>query len=116
MNEMKVLRRELECLNAGTGRRYPAQVKDRMFRLATDALAAGRGIQSVSTEIGVPLGTLRRFMRGGNASGLHRAGGFVPVRVSVGPTPSLLVVVTNDGHRVEGASVENAVAILRGLR
>lgn len=115
MSEVRALREELARLHRGRGVRYTPAMRERITRVAKAQRAAGRGFQSIGKELGIPHETVRRFLtmtKDGSACSMTPA--FRPVAVE--PTRAALVLVTADGHRVEGAAVADVVAIIRGLR
>ncbi len=74
--------------------------------------ASGRPLAEIADSLGVPVGTLRRWLW------LSRpARGFRPVAVAdpVLKNGNDLVLTTSRGHRVEGLDLEGVIALLSAL-
>lgn len=107
--EIHRLRLALGRLERGRGKRYSAELKQRVAAAAIELRRKGQGWQSIGRLLGIPHETVRRF-----ADGAGRAA-FVPVVVAE-PKSSGLTLVTPEGVRVEGLSVAEVAEILRRLR
>lgn len=104
----------------------PADVHRRAALYAQTRNDAGETWTAIAVRLGVSYTDLRRWMRvrrreqAANRRQLRKAGEFVqvevfpPARAAQAP-PSSIRLITPLGYQVEGLSVHDAVALLRGL-
>jgi hypothetical protein len=103
------LRGALARRERGRGKRYTANLKQRIAAAATALRERGQGWQAIGRFLGIPHETVRRF------AGASEGSAFVPVEV-VGTVSGGLSLVSPDGYRVEGLAAADAAEILRRLR
>ena len=123
MRKIARLRRRIEEVGPrGRGARIPEDLREEIGAYARERVAEGGRIREIASEVGVSRESVRRWMslprrrRARLESGDdHTAAEVVPVSVVCAETPDTLVVVTTDGHRVEGLNVTGAAALLRAL-
>ena len=110
----------------GTGKRYPAPLREFAVEHAKQELANGRAMAAVARSLGVPGQTLTYWL----ARSGPKSPSVVSVRIrpserearSTAPLPSSLttrtgiVVMTADGYRIAVGSVGEAAALVRALR
>ncbi len=102
-DEIGKLRAALARLERGNGRRYSADMRKRIRRVALGMYNAGTGWQRIGATLGIPHETVRRLCRAD-------AGAFVAVDVARdSDRVRTLTVVTPDGYRVEGLDVAGEV-------
>jgi len=102
-----------ELRRQGGGRwRTPPGLRDEIVGWARKQQAAGRGLGTIALAIGLGESTLGKWLAPADGAGELR-----PVRVSADAAVirSSLVVVTPEGYRLEGLSLEEAVDVLRRL-
>ncbi|HEX3595379.1 MAG TPA: hypothetical protein VHU80_09765 [Polyangiaceae bacterium] len=112
VRQVSSLRAALASHAAGRGKRYPAAVKARIITLAQSRRREGRSWVQISGEVGVGFETLRRWCLAG---GTKPSRAMVPVRVVPEDGARTVSVVSPSGHRVEGLTLQEAVAVLRAL-
>jgi len=108
-------RAKLDDLRRRGGKRWrtPPGLRDEIAVWARKRRAEGEVVASIAAAIGLSETTLAKWLGAGGGPGELR-----PVRVTAagaGPRRSGLVVVTPDGYRLEGLSVDDAVDVLRRL-
>ncbi len=99
------LMRSLDRLEQGVGRRYPPDVRRQVVAWVACERAAGRCWGALSDELGIPVSTLVRW------SSRPRA---LPVVVETprSPSASMVSMVSPSGWRIEGVTLEQALALL----
>jgi hypothetical protein len=107
-------RAKLDDLRRRGGKRWrtPPGLRDEIAVWARKQRAEGEVVGSIAAAIGLSETTLAKWLAGGGPGELR------PVRVTAavaGVRHSGLVVVTPDGYRLEGLSVDDAVDVLRRL-
>ena len=105
------LRRALLAHRPARGKLYAPEVQSAVVEFAQGRRGEGASWQQIATELGLRFETVRRWCSGG--SGEH-----VLKRVEVvddGGTPPSLRVVSPSGHRLEGLTLADAIAVLRAL-
>lgn len=95
--------RSLGRVERGVGRRYPAEVQRQVVAWVSGERAVGRGWAALSDELGIPVSTLVRW------TSRFRA---VPVYVQSPPSSATVSMVSPSGWRIEGVSLEQALALL----
>jgi hypothetical protein len=111
--ELRELRRDLGAIPRGRGRRIPAALRARVITWTAARRTRGAGWRELARELGVPAGTLTRWLAPGPAQAPQVA--LRPVAVLDAPARSPLTVVAPSGLRVEGVTLADVIAILRGL-
>ncbi len=119
------IRARVDATAEGKGprqRRYAPEVKAAAVAYARGQQAEGRGLASVADELGLSDQTLRTWLDQAEASA--KTGAVLrPVVVKPSPAPEARpaeqcrpTLVTPDGFRVEGLSLEQLGTLLRDLR
>src|SRR5271154_6897626 len=106
------LRSALGEHTAGRGKRYDAELKSRVVAFAHAQRGEGRSWAQVATELGLRFETLRRWCVKRSPS-LPRA--MRRVEIVAEGAPRELTVVSLSGLRIEGLTLEDAVALLRAV-
>jgi hypothetical protein len=108
-----LLRDEVGAHEPGRGRRYSAALRARIVDLVRERRGQGVSWSQLSEQVGVPLDTLRRWCVGETGAVNSR---MRRVQVVAERKPAGIVnVVCASGHRVEGLTLEQAIALLRAL-
>jgi hypothetical protein len=107
--DIQKLRAALARRERGRGKRYSANLKQRIVEAAGVLRRRGQGWQTIGRFFGIPHQTVRRLAGGSTAPA------FVPVEV-VGTAIGGLLLVSPDGYRVEGLGAAEVAEILRRLR
>jgi transposase len=121
--DLRWIRKELEEFGErGPGFRYPEAFRKRVARYADRRLGKASA-SALAREIGIPWVTIRRWCLQQDTArkkeGTSTPTSMIPVRVTetkpIAETPSEggVSVVTPDGWRVEGLSVDEACQVLR---
>lgn len=108
----------------GTGKRYPARLREFAVSYARREQGRGRAVSAVAKQLGVPAQTLSYWL--GHAA-KPKASSVVAVRVRpssrpsdgadvVSKPPSSVVVMTPEGYRIAVGHVDEAAALVRALR
>jgi hypothetical protein len=106
-------RARLDELKRGGGKRWraPTGLRDEIVVWARKRRAEGLVVGSIASAIGLSETTLSKWLSPGGGPGELR-----PVRVTADVAiGGRLVVVTPEGYRLEGLSVDEAVDVLRRL-
>jgi transposase-like protein len=113
--EAAVLRRELERVEKGRGRRYPEQLRKRVVAWSLARHESGESWEQITRELGRRGDTIRRWCtERPDPSSSSRA--MVPVRVVPDAhSGRALTVVSPAGFRVDGLTLAEAAALLREL-
>lgn len=104
-----------------TAIRYPAAFQATALALARPRLGRGQSIARVARELGLPSQALGRWLGRPPTPGPTPSGVVRPVAVTPEPTAATpraatrLVLLTPQGHRVEGLDREGLIAVLRAL-
>jgi hypothetical protein len=94
------------------GKRYDPGLKSRLVELAQTRRKEGASWNQISMETGLCYETVRRWCMATKPTGAHA---MVPVRVVSDRSEHAVVVTSPSGHRIEGLSLDEAVAVLRAL-
>ena len=120
--EIARFRREVEGLlgvRPGPGARYPEVLRQVAVGVALAELRDGVRLGSVAADLGVGVGTLRRWVEATpQVEGTLRAVEVVEDRAAVSGEASRtegLVLVTASGHRVEGLGLAEVAQLLESL-
>lgn len=105
---LRDLRRELAA-QRGPGVYYPEPLRERAARWARQQLAAGATAAAVATSLGIGRDTLRRWLATPTTTAL------VPVEIIDEPSAAEVTVVSPNGFRISGLTVDEAIAVLRRL-
>lgn len=111
--ETKHLRREVERLGAPVrGRRFPEDLKRRLVAAVSQLRGQGLGWIAIGDALGIAGETARRWH-----DQAPSAAAIVPVEVVDDEEVfEGVAVVSPEGYRVEGLTVQEAAALLRALR
>ena len=114
--EFERLRRALAHIERGRGRRYPEALRERIARWAGVRRQRGARWRQLSSELGISAESLRRW----GALEVPRTSMLVPVEVVAEAGAEIaadrpLRLVTRAGHRIEGLSIADAIALVRVL-
>lgn len=112
VRQVSSLRAALATHEPGRGKRYPAELKARIIELAQAHRREGASWVRIGADIGIAFETLRRWCL---AAEVKPPRAMVPVRVVADRNERTLSVVSAGGHRVEGLTLQEAVAVLRAL-
>jgi hypothetical protein len=116
-SDARVLRHEVEQRERGVGRRYPADLRQRITAYARARRADGASWATIASEIGGPPSqTLMRWCA--DDVEVESAGALVPVEIIAPMTPApaaVIAIVSPTGWRLEGLELADAVALLRAL-
>ena len=106
------LRAALASHEPARGKRYSPALKARILEFAQ--LRRGEGVSwaDIAGDIGIAFETLRRWSM---AATPKRSRAMVPVRVVADRAERTVIVVSAGGHRIEGLTLDEAVAVLRAL-
>ncbi len=110
--EARRLRQELAARERGRGKRYERALRDRVIVFAKHRRAGGRSWAAVATELGARYETIRRWCEG-RPPRRSTALALRPVEVVAERVTTRLAVVSRSGLRVEGATLDEVLAILR---
>jgi DNA invertase Pin-like site-specific DNA recombinase len=106
------LRRALLAHRPGRGKLYAPEVQAAVVEFARGRRVDGASWKQIATELGLRFETVRRWCTSeGSGRPLKR----VEVVDEVDAGGSRLSVVCPSGHRLEGLTVRDAVAVLRAL-
>jgi hypothetical protein len=110
--ELRELRDRLAAVPRGRGRRFPAPLRARAGAWVTARRARGAEWRALSCALGVPAETLRQWTA---AEPPARAVALRAVTVIEESPRRAVTVVAPSGLRIEGITLADAIAILRGL-
>lgn len=111
--QLRDLRRRLDAVPRGRGRRFPAPLRERVVAWVMAQRARGVGWRELSHELGVPARTLEHWaaLRPEQAHGVALR----PVDVIDEPPCRTVTVVAPRGLRIEGVTIADVIALLQGL-
>jgi transposase-like protein len=110
--ELQVLRRQLDTIPRGRGRRIPTALRERITVWATTRRAQGAWWSELARHLGIPAQTLMRWAA---ASRSGRSLSLRPVEVLEAEPVRTMSIVSPSGLRVEGLTIGDVITILRGL-
>jgi hypothetical protein len=106
------LRRALLAHRPGRGKLYEPKLQSAVVEFAQKRRSEGASWKQIATELGLRFETVRRWcMSAGSARLLKR----VEVVGDAVEGSDGLCIVCPSGHRLEGLSVQAAIAVLRAL-
>jgi hypothetical protein len=105
------LRRALLAHHPARGKRYSPDVQSAVVEFAQRRRADGASWQQIAAELGMQFETVRRWCTGTSGRQFKRVEVVDGIR---GESPSLRIV-SPSGHRLEGLTLEEAIATLRAL-
>jgi transposase-like protein len=111
--ELRDLRHHLGAIPRGRGRRFPAALRERVIAWTAARRTRGAGWRELARELGVPAGTLQRWLTPRPERAPPVA--LRPVAVTDEPARQPLTIVAPSGLRLEGVTIADVIAILRGL-
>lgn len=114
------LRRTLKERGGARGKRFEPALKARVIRFAEQRRREGASWMTITTELGACFETLRRWCGASSGSAPAAPASMLPVTVVADAIDATveratMKLVTPNGFRVEGASVEEIVALVRAL-
>jgi hypothetical protein len=112
--EGRRLKRQLAAQERGRGKRYDGALRERVVMFAKHRRSEGRSWAEIATELGVAFETVRRWCLG-RRQARETALALRPVEVAAVHERSVLAVVAPSGLRVEGATVDEVIAIVRAV-
>lgn len=110
--EARRLRQELAAQERGRGKRYDRTLRDRVVVFAKHRRGEGRSWAAIATELGARYETIRHWCEG-RPPPRSTALALRPVEVVAERVTTPLAVVSRSGLRVEGATLDEVIAILR---
>ncbi len=116
MGGIKEIKAEIEAHRATGAFRYPPELREKVMRWVGAARERGMTCADIEASVDIKWMTLSRWSgsTGSSASAASpRTTELLPVEV-VGD--SALSLVNPSGYRIEGLSLSDAIAILRGIR
>lgn len=112
--EARRLREHLAAQERGRGKRYDRALRERIVAFAELRRAEGRSWAATAKELGARFETVRRWCRGRRAAtATTSALALRRVEVVADRAATPLAVVSRGGLRVEGATLDEVIAILR---
>lgn len=106
-HELARLKRELSRHDAARGIRYDPELKRQAITFAKEQRRSGASWASIADDLGLNFETVRRW--GETARSLR------PVEIVAEPVSSGVSIVSASGFRLEGLSLEQAIATMRAL-
>ncbi len=109
--ELRDLQRALATFRKRRTTRYPAALRERITAWVTARRGCGDWWPEIAEPLGIPAPTLARWV----ASRVASAAAMLPVDVIDAPPVGTVTLVAPSGLRIEGVTIDTAIAILRGL-
>ncbi len=116
--QVRQLRAQIRRVQQGrppTAVRYPSAIRRKVTALARRRQAEGADVTPIAREIGVAPWTLALWLRTPRAAVLRAVDVVSDAPRETGSAGSGLVVITQQGLRIEGLDREALVAVLRAL-
>jgi hypothetical protein len=110
--EARRLRQELAAQERGRGKRYDRALLERVVVFAKQRRTEGRSWAAIATELGARYETIRRWCEGRPAP-RSTALALRPVEIVAERVTTPLSVVSPSGLRVQGATLDEVITILR---
>jgi len=95
--------------------RYPAAFRAAAVALAGPRLERGGSIARVARDLGLPIQSLGRWVRPPTLATPLRPVAVTAERETAPRPPAGLVLLTPQGHRIEGLDRDGLIAVLRAL-
>lgn len=117
-DDVRRIRRDIARLQQDrhpTAVRYPVALRQKVIALARRRQARGVGIAALARELGLAEWTMSLWLRKTSVP-ILRAVEIAPAPAPLAPTVATPVLITPQGVRIEGATVETLAALLRALR
>lgn len=116
-DDVRRIRRDIARLQQDrhpTAVRYPVALRQKVLAFARRRQARGVGIAALARELGLAEWTVSLWLRKTSVPILRA----VEVAPATAPAPTVAtpVLITPQGVRIEGATVETLAALLRALR
>lgn len=110
--ELRALRRKLDSIPRGRGRRIPVELRTQVMAWVAKQRKRGDSWSDLVRQTGVSLLTLQRW----SSRPAPRAVMLRRVEVAeAAPAERTVTLVSPTGIRIEGITIAEAIAILRGL-
>ena len=110
--ELRELRRRLDSIPRGRGRRIPIELRARVATWVAKHRKRGDSWSELVRKTGVSMLALQRW----SSSPVRRAVLFRRVEVAeAAPAERTVTLVSPTGIRIEGVTIADVIAILRGL-
>jgi hypothetical protein len=117
-DDVRRIRRDIARLKqdrSPTAVRYPVTLRRKVLAIARRRQVRGAGIAALARELGLAEWTVSVWLRQ-TATPALRAVEIAPAPRPSEPTVATPVLITPEGVRVEGATVETLATLLRALR
>jgi len=98
-----------------SARTYPATLQREVAELAVARRSTGRSLWSTAEAVGLGVQTVQRWVETVGPPSVFRAVEVTPEATVPVVADDGLVLVTSQGHRVEGLTADQVVSVLRGL-
>jgi hypothetical protein len=108
--ELRDLTRAIAALRKRRDARYPAKLRARITAWVAAQRERGEWWTDISAAIGLPTQTLVRWTESSSAGSEMK-----PVEVIDAPPIGTVTLIAPTGLRIEGVSIDAAIAILRGI-
>lgn len=105
------LHRALLAHRPGRGKLYPPEVRTAVIAFSRERGDEGAGLKEIAAELGLRVETVRRWCDAAAEPSFKRV---EVVDESRSPSSGLCLVFPS-GHRLEGMTAHDAIAVLRGL-
>ena len=117
-DDIRSIRREITRLKQDrrpTAVRYPTALRRRIIAMAGRRRAHGVGLATIARELGLAEWTVTLWLRKHTAPVL-RAVEIMPAPPAPVPAITTPVLITSQGVRIEGATIDALATLLRALR
>ena len=118
-DELRDFRRELARVERGRGHWYPDALRERAAAWARGRRDVGATWREISAAVGLPAETLRRWT---STTARDASPALVPIEIVSEPEAENrgtedrgVRIITPSGHRIEGLTTADAIAIVRVL-
>jgi hypothetical protein len=114
--EARELRRKLDSIPRGRGRRIPLELRARATAWVAKRRECGDGWGELVDKLGVPASTLQRWTSGPSSRAVMlRRVEIAALAPAPAPAERTVTLVSPTGVRVEGVTISDVIEILRGL-
>jgi transposase-like protein len=113
--QLRVQARQFTHGKVPTAVRYPVAFRAAALALARPRLGRGVAVARVARDLGVPTQCLGRWLRAQPSAAPLRRVAVAPEPEAAPRPPAGLVLLTPQGHRVEGLDRDGLIAVLRAL-